>query len=89
MLPGDSWKFLDLVKEIPRSRKYNFSEIFDCCCLKKNQNAPRSSEHPPVRKEKCLHIKSCSDLYSVLSNIRAGPTDANAFRDHRLTTQKG
>ena len=28
-------------------------------------------------------------LYSVLSNIRTGPTDANAFRGHRLTTQKG
>ena len=38
----------------------------------------------------CLHIKeSRSDLYSVHSNIRIGPTDANAFRDHRLTTQKG
>ena len=37
----------------------------------------------------CLHIKSSSDLYSVLSNIRTGPTDANAFRGHRLTTQKG
>ena len=37
----------------------------------------------------CFHIKSRSDLYSVPSNIRAGPTDANAFRGHRLTTQKG
>ena len=37
----------------------------------------------------CLHIKSRSDLYSVPSNIRTGPTDANAFRGHRLTTQKG
>ena len=39
----------------------------------------------------CLHIKNRSDLYSVLSNIRTGPTDANAsFRGHRLTTtQKG
>ena len=36
----------------------------------------------------CLHIKSRSDLYSILSNIRTGPTDANAFRGHRLTTQK-
>ena len=27
----------------------------------------------------CLHIKSRSDLYSVLSNIRTGPTDADAF----------
>ena len=37
----------------------------------------------------CLHIKRRSDLYSVPSNIRTGPTDANAFRGHRLTTQKG
>ena len=38
----------------------------------------------------CFHIKeSRSDLYSVPSNIRIGPTDANAFRGHRLTTQKG
>ena len=37
----------------------------------------------------CLHIKSRSGLYSVLSNIRTGPTDADAFRGHRLTTQKG
>ena len=37
----------------------------------------------------CLHIKNRFDLYSVRSNIRTGPTDANAFRDHRLTTQKG
>ena len=37
----------------------------------------------------CLHIKSRSDLYLVPSNIRTGPTDANAFRGHRLTTQKG
>ena len=37
----------------------------------------------------CVHIKSRSDLYSVLSNISTtGPTDANAFRGHRLTTQK-
>ena len=37
----------------------------------------------------CLHIKRRSGLYSVPSNIRAGPTDADAFRGHRLTTQKG
>ena len=37
----------------------------------------------------CLHIKSRSGLYSVLSNIRTSPTDADAFRGHRLTTQKG
>ena len=29
MLPGVSRKFLDLVQVIPRSRKYNFFEIFD------------------------------------------------------------
>ena len=25
-------------------------------CLKKNQNAPRPSEHPPVREEKCQNV---------------------------------
>ena len=25
-------------------------------CLKKNQNAPRPSEHPPVRGEKCQNV---------------------------------
>ena len=34
-------------------------------------------------------LKSRSGLYSVLSNIRTGPTYADAFRGHRLTTQKG
>ena len=37
----------------------------------------------------CLHIGNRSDLYSVPSNIRTGPTDANAFRGHRLTSQTG
>ena len=37
----------------------------------------------------CLHTKSRSDLYSVPSYIRTGATDANAFRGHRLSTQKG
>ena len=27
-----------------------------CCCLKKNQNAPRPSEHPPVMGEKCQNV---------------------------------
>ena len=30
--------------------------ILGNCCLKKNQNAPRPSEHPPVRGEKLLFI---------------------------------
>ena len=33
-------------------------------------------------------IRNRSDLCSVPFNIRTGPTDANAFRCHRLTTQK-
>ena len=38
----------------------------------------------------CFHIKNRSDLCSVPSNIRTGPTDANDFLSgHRLTTQKG
>ena len=34
-------------------------------------------------------LKKRSDLYSVPSMIRTGPTDANAFHGHRLATQKG
>ena len=49
--------------------------------------SPRTKKH--VGCCCCLHIRSCSDLYSVPSNIRTGPTDANAFRGHRLTTPKG
>ena len=26
------------------------------CCLKKNLNAPRPSEHPPVRGKKCQNV---------------------------------
>ena len=26
------------------------------CCLKKNQNAPRPSEHPPVWRKKCQNV---------------------------------
>ena len=36
----------------------------------------------------CLHIKNRSDLCSVPCNIRIGPTDANAFRGHKLSTPK-
>ena len=28
-----------------------------CCCLKKNLNAPRPSEHPPVRGKKCQNVQ--------------------------------
>ena len=27
-----------------------------CCCLKKNLNAPRPSEHPPVWGKKCQNV---------------------------------
>ena len=27
------------------------------CCLKKNLNAPRPSEHPPVRGKKCQNVQ--------------------------------
>ena len=59
---------------------------------------PSASSHPTIPSSRttnyvvccyCLYIKSRSDLCSVPSNIRTGPTDASAFRGHRLTTQKG
>ena len=33
----------------------NGSKVF-MSLLKKNQNAPRPSEHPPVREEKCQNV---------------------------------
>ena len=44
------------------------------CCLKKNQNAPRPSEHPPVRGEKMSKrlggIKGCKYIVVVVSHIQ-------------------
>ena len=62
------------------------------CRLRNNHNFKLrggKDKHVVNRCCCCLNIKSLSGLYSVLSNIRTGPTDANAFRRHRLTTQKG
>ena len=59
--------------QLTTSRIGNLTRLIHCCCCCCC----------------CLHINSRSDLYSVLSNIRTGPTDADAFRSHRLTTQKG
>ena len=52
---------LDLLS-IPQSGGKNVKT-----CLKKNLNAPRPSEHPPVRGKKCQNVTS-SDLSSVSSN---------------------
>ena len=42
---------------------YIFGLLPRACCLKKNQNAPGPSEHPPVRREKMSKrlggIKGC------------------------------
>ena len=50
------------------------------CCLKKNQNAPRPSEHPPVRGEKNVKrlvggIKGCKLLllFFTFSALVANP----------------
>ena len=39
------------------------------CCLKKNQNAPRPSEHPPVMGEKCQNVL----LFLTFSALVANP----------------
>ena len=83
-------------------RYFNFPYFCMTCCLEKlaglvDQNWFERDSYALLLKSLavgcccccCLHIKSRSDLYSVPSNIRTGPTDANAFRGHRLTTQKG
>ena len=62
------WSFLDYVEDITADRPLRLSsnqslnQTF-CLYLKKNQNAPRSSEHPPVRGENVSEslgrIKGC------------------------------
>ena len=46
-----------------------------CCCLKKNQNAPRPSEHPPVRggkrSKRLGGIKGCKNT-KPLHGIQTG-----------------
>ena len=39
-----------------RSFKLELYVCFVFCCLKKNQNAPRPSEQPPVRGKKCQNV---------------------------------
>ena len=84
-------------------RQYNFEEkpsviLYTYINLHAGTPKPQSflSKSPRLqcsigseRELFCLHIKSHSGLYSVLSDIRTGPTDADTFRGHRLTTQKG
>ena len=60
---------------------------------------PSASSHPtpspPHTLRNTLFVVVVSTLKAVpisiqyLFNVPSGPTDANAFRDHRLTTQKG
>ena len=59
--------------------------------------SPHPTPSPPHALRNRLFVIVVSTLkavpisiqYLVPSNIRIGPTDANAFRGHRLTTQKG
>ena len=36
---------------------FNTSTVQEIGCLKKNLNAPRPSEHPPVRGKKCQNVE--------------------------------
>ena len=50
-------KFLD--KQKAKSSKGGEAAFFmryECVCLKKNLNAPRPSEHPPVWGKKCQNV---------------------------------
>ena len=40
----------------PSANGYDAWRFGSCCCLKKNLNAPRPSEHPPVRGKKCQNV---------------------------------
>ena len=46
-LPREALEFLNL---------HSHDKIYFSICLKKNQNAPRPSEHPPVRGKKCQNV---------------------------------
>ena len=48
-------------------------------CSKKNQNAPRPSEHPPVRGEKCVAIPSILDVRLV--DAPAGVTPEEGHKE--------
>ena len=50
--------------------------------LKKNQNAPRPSEHPPVRGKKCQNVSYCIDI-----NVEFGSCSLTRglMRDERST----
>ena len=45
-----------LARRIRPSRPASNTTIVVVCCLKNNQNAPRTSEHPPVRGKKCQNV---------------------------------
>ena len=54
LLPGNPNNDVDYGSIPTFDEKFSF--FGECCCLKKNQNVPRPSEHPPVRKKKCQNV---------------------------------
>ena len=58
--PFNKISFLSLQPITFPSKPFDMLRGFRCVhiinCLKKNLNAPRPSEHPPVRGEKCQNV---------------------------------
>ena len=66
--------------------------LHSCCCLKKNQNTPRPSEHPPVMGGKVVVFSTLPERASTVpSNIRGcnpvrGLLDRKISGEHLLPT---
>ena len=64
-LPGKSYQNTIISSVVNHSKSLELcsrlhiheADIPPCCCLKKNLNAPRPSEHPPVWGKKCQNVR--------------------------------
>ena len=74
MVALTGWSIL-LLYVLPYMHIYSLSNPELFCCLKKNQNAPRPSEHPPVKGGKMSKrlggIKGCK--YKTSSHLNGFP----------------
>ena len=69
----------------PAVEKFNAQHAPKSLCLKKNQNTPRSSEHPPVLKEKSdlLSITQCTVLLFHCCTGKGAKTKLHQEYPHR------
>ena len=62
-----------------------FSHIQRCCCLKKNQNAPRPSEHPPVDSHLQRIVLATEETTVVTQQVSHRPIKSQS----RVWSQRG